>query len=101
MTVVSAFGLISFCGVIESTALVVKGHALAHKTLRAGEAHAALVGQELAHGPNPAAAQWSMSSTTPSPRLRRTRYLVATMISSEVRIRPSRLASGRASGLIL
>ena len=57
MTVVSAFGLISFCGRDRVDALVVHRHALADEALRAGEAHAALVGEELADGADAAAAE--------------------------------------------
>jgi hypothetical protein len=57
MTVVSAFGLISFWGVIESTLWSYMVMRSLDQALRAGQAHAALVGEQLAHGADAAAAE--------------------------------------------
>ena len=57
ITAVSAFGLISFCGVMPSMLMSNKRHALLHQTLRAGETDAALVGEQFADGADAAAAE--------------------------------------------
>jgi hypothetical protein len=70
MTAESAFGLMSFCGRHRVDALIEHRHALLDETLRAGEADAALVGEQFAHRADAAAAQGDRCRpATPSPFL--------------------------------
>ena len=57
ITADSAFGLTSFCGVSFSTVGIEQRHALLDQPLRAGQAHAALVLEQLAHRADAAAAE--------------------------------------------
>jgi hypothetical protein len=68
--------------VIESTLWSYIGHALAHETLGAGQAHAALVGEQLAHGADAAAAEVIDVVDHALALARRTRYLVAATMSA-------------------
>ena len=56
-TALSAFGLISFCGVMPSMLTSNKRHALFHQTLGAGETNAALIGEQFADGADAAATE--------------------------------------------
>ena len=56
MTALSAFGLISFCGVMPSM-LIEQRHALFHQALGAGQTDAALVGEQFADRADAAAAE--------------------------------------------
>jgi hydroxyethylthiazole kinase-like sugar kinase family protein len=57
MTAESAFGLISFCGRQLLMLVSNNGHALLDQTLGAGQAHAALVGEQVRPRTDAAAAQ--------------------------------------------